>query len=74
MSEQTTGEMEVRQKDELESSEGTREGTYFRPPVDIYETDDAITVMADAPGCDPDDFEINLEDSRLAILAATEEL
>lgn len=74
MSEQDQGEMEVRKKEELQSSEGTREGTYFRPPVDIYETDEAITVLADTPGCDPDNFEINLEDNRLTIMAATDEL
>ncbi len=68
------GEMEVRKKDELQSAEGTREGRYFRPPVDIHETDEAITLMADVPGCDPDDFEINLQDSRLTIMAATGEL
>lgn len=65
------GQMEVRKKKELESGEGTREGVYFRPPVDIYETDEAITVMADVPGCDPENFDVNLEDSRLTILAET---
>ena len=65
------GEMEVTQKEELQSGEGTREGAYFRPEVDIYESDEAITVLADVPGCAPDDFEINLEDSRLTILAET---
>jgi HSP20 family protein len=72
MSEQ--GEMEVRKKDELQSAEGTHEGSYFRPPVDIHETDEAITLMADVPGCDPDDFDINLQDNRLTIMAAKRDM
>jgi len=62
-------ELEVKQRDELQSGEGMREGTYFRPPVDIFETDDELTLTADMPGCDPDEFDINLEDNRLTITA-----
>lgn len=64
-------EMEVRDKTELER-EGTRSGRYFSPPVDIYENDDQLTLLADVPGCDPDNFDISLADNRLTITAATE--
>lgn len=62
-------ELDVRDRSEVQRGEGTREGTYFRPPVDIYENGDELTVKADMPGCDPDEFEVNLEDSRLTIAA-----
>ena len=64
-------EMEVRQKTEVQSGEGTRQGAYFQPPVDIWESDETITLRADVPGCDPEDFEINLNENRLTITAAT---
>ncbi len=68
------GDMEVRERQEIQNSEGTREGRYFEPPVDIYETADAITVVADLPGCDPDDIDVNLEDNRLTLLGTRQNL
>lgn len=62
-------ELEIKQRENVQGSEGTRQGTYFRPPVDIYETGDELTLTADMPGCDPDEFDINLEDNRLTITA-----
>jgi len=62
-------ELEVRDRSELQRGEGTRGGTYFRPPVDIYENGDKLTVKADMPGCDPDHFDVNLEENRLTITA-----
>lgn len=62
-------ELEVKQRDQVQDREGTREGPYFRPPVDIFETDDELTLTADMPGCDPDEFEVNLEENRLTITA-----
>jgi HSP20 family protein len=48
---------------------GTREGAYFEPPVDIYETDDALILQADVPGATSEDVETHLEDSLLTITA-----
>lgn len=62
------GEMEVHERQEIQGGEGTREGTYFQPPVDIYENGETITVVADLPGCDPDDIDINLENNRLTLV------
>lgn len=64
-------EMEVREKQELQGREGTRSGTYFRPAVDIFETDQNLMIKADIPGCNPDDVEVNLEDNRLTLTAPT---
>jgi HSP20 family protein len=39
----------------------------FLPPADIYETDDAIVVMAEVPGVGPDGVDITLERRVLTI-------
>ncbi|HZP40106.1 MAG TPA: hypothetical protein VFD84_01200 [Candidatus Binatia bacterium] len=31
-----------------------RRGTYVRPPVDVFETDDALVLVADVPGVAPE--------------------
>jgi HSP20 family protein len=64
--------IQVRGKDELQSEEGTREGRYYKPAVDIYETDDALHVQADVPGADADEFEIDLRDNTLTLTGPTE--
>ncbi len=48
---------------------GTREGAYFEPPVDIYETDEALILHADVPGATNEDIETHLEDNLLTITA-----
>lgn len=64
-------DIQVREKQELTNEEGTREGPYFKPAVDIYETDDALTVKADVPGARPEDFDIDLREDVLTIQATT---
>ncbi len=61
------GELQTRQKEELQGGEGTREGTYFKPDVDIYETDKALMVVADLPGTNADDIEIDLRENTLTL-------
>ncbi|NLT74085.1 MAG: Hsp20/alpha crystallin family protein [Chloroflexi bacterium] len=39
----------------------------WRPPTDVYETDDAIVVKAEIPGMHEDDFAITMSDRRLVI-------
>jgi HSP20 family protein len=48
---------------------GTREGAYFEPPVDIYETDEALVLHADVPGTTSEEVETHLEDNLLTITA-----
>ena len=51
-----------------EKSLATRDDTlYIAPPVDIFETDDALTVVADLPGVDKDAVDIRVEDNILTI-------
>jgi HSP20 family protein len=47
--------------------EQTRPGPVYSPAVDIFETEAAITVLADMPGVKPDQLEIDLRDSVLTL-------
>ena len=51
-----------------EKSISTRDDTrYIAPPVDIYETEDALMVVADLPGVDKDGVDLRVEDNVLTI-------
>ncbi len=51
-----------------EKSLATREETrYIAPPVDIYETNDALVVVADLPGVKKDEVDIRVEENILTI-------
>ena len=47
--------------------EQTRPGPVYSPPVDIFENDNAITVLADMPGVKAEDLEIDLRESILTL-------
>jgi HSP20 family molecular chaperone IbpA len=47
--------------------EQTRPGAVNTPAADIFETDQAITVLADMPGVKAQDLEIDLRDSVLTL-------
>jgi HSP20 family molecular chaperone IbpA len=65
--EESGHEMTTAQKQELAGAESTRPGPVFTPAVDIFETDAAITVLADMPGLQADGLKIDLRDSMLTI-------
>jgi HSP20 family protein len=65
--EDTTKEMTPRRKHELAGAESTRPGHVFTPAVDIFETDQAITVLADMPGVRADGLTIDLNDNVLSL-------
>jgi HSP20 family protein len=48
---------------------GSYEGRWFEPAVDIYETDDALTLVADLPGVGAEDVNTDLRDNLLTITA-----
>jgi HSP20 family protein len=51
-----------------EKSLATRdEAFYIAPPVDIFENEESLIVVADLPGVDKDGVEISVEDSILTI-------
>lgn len=64
----TQQDLPVREKASA-TTEATREGAYFEPPVDIYETDDALVLTADMPGVRAEDIETDLRDNQLTISA-----
>jgi len=47
--------------------EMTRPGPVYTPAVDIFETEHSITVLADMPGVDPADLNIDLRESVLTL-------
>ncbi|MBN1573241.1 MAG: Hsp20/alpha crystallin family protein [Deltaproteobacteria bacterium] len=64
-------EIEARKKDETNvaaKAEGTREGIYYRPKVDIFETEAELTLIADIPGVEPDELDIDIADDTLTIV------
>src|SRR5437870_13923907 len=47
--------------------EQTRGGVYFTPRVDIYETDNELTLYADVPGVRPEDVDLRYEGGELIL-------
>ncbi len=64
MNEQT---IQVKEKQEVQAPEQTLQGRVFTPPVDIYETEKAITLLADIPGVEADDLSIDLAEGVLTL-------
>jgi HSP20 family molecular chaperone IbpA len=65
---ETTGkEMVAGHKQELAGAEATRPGRVFTPAVDIFETESAITVLADMPGVTAAGLTLDLRDNVLTI-------
>lgn len=47
---------------------------YMQPPVDIYETEEGLVLLADLPGVSPNDVKLRLEDNILTIQAQARHL
>lgn len=61
-------EIKVKEKQEVAApAEQTLEGLVFTPEVDIFETEKAITLLADIPGVTPEKLTIDLRDNVLTI-------
>ena len=41
--------------------------TFFLPPIDIYETDEGLVLLADLPGVSLDSLELQVQDNRLTL-------
>lgn len=48
--------------------ESTHAGPVYTPAVDIFETENAITVLADMPGVEPSNLTIDLRESVLTLV------
>lgn len=69
-------DLQVQEKQELQTtSESTRNVPIFVPAVDIYESQNELTLLADMPGVANDGVDIDLKDDQLTIRgkAGTEE-
>ncbi len=55
--------------EQVAPAEHTRSGRYYRPAVDILETADELTVLADVPGAKPESIDVRFEDGALTIHA-----
>ena len=61
-------ELQLKEKQEVSSPvEQTRPGLVFTPAVDIFETDQQITLLADMPGVTTEDISIDLREGVLTI-------
>lgn len=71
-----TQEMELKEKKEIkkEAGEGTRPGPVFVPAVDILENEKELIVLADMPGVDSKNVDIDLRDNQLTIIGRIDEI
>jgi len=61
-------ELQAKAKHEVATpAEQTRPGLVFKPEVDIFETDQEITLLADMPGVAADQVAIDLRDGVLTL-------
>jgi HSP20 family protein len=61
-------ELKLKEKQEVSTpAEHTRPGPVFTPAVDIFETDKEITLLADMPGVDGKNLNIDLRDDTLTL-------
>jgi len=63
-------ELKVPEKKEIapHAGEFTREGNYYTPAVDIYETSNELVMLVDMPGVQSDDVEIDLNNDVITIV------
>ncbi len=61
-------ELAVREKRELAAKEErTVPGRFYVPPTDVYETEDALTVVMEVPGVDREAVDIELKEDVLRV-------
>src|SRR5271166_305195 len=59
----------TRERNEVTHPERTRGGFFFTPRVDIYETDQELTLYAEVPGVRPEDVDLHYEQGELTLRA-----
>jgi HSP20 family protein len=61
-------ELAVREKQELaQQEEKTVPGRYYMPAADIFETDDALTLMLEMPGVTKNNVDVQIENDVLRV-------
>jgi HSP20 family protein len=66
-----TTNMEQKKQETLKESEHTRDRPVYLPATDIYETDGAVVVVADMPGVDEKNVDVDLDDDVLTLTGHT---
>ena len=76
MESKETKEMELKKKKEVQpaAGEGTRPGPVFIPAVDILENTNEIVVLADMPGVESKDIDVDLENNQLTIRGRVQQI
>jgi len=59
--------LQKRQTEAVEKVERTRDRKVFAPAVDIYETDEAIVLIAEMPGVDEKNIDVTLDNDVLTL-------
>lgn len=73
MAETETRELQATEKKEAAvPAEQTKPGLLFTPAVDIFESEKALTIVADMPGVKPENLEIDLRKDTLSIIGDVE--
>lgn len=57
----------------LEKIEAPSEKLVYSPRTDIYETDDAVVVVADLPGVSKDGLDVTVENNRLRLYGTVDD-
>lgn len=60
-------ESKTMEKSSTRAPEQTYHGPVYSPAVDIFESDDRISLLADMPGVKPQDLKIDLRDNTLTL-------
>lgn len=61
-------ELQVQDKQELQTAgETTVQARYYVPQADIFETDNALSVVLEMPGATKDNISVNLENNQISI-------
>jgi HSP20 family molecular chaperone IbpA len=55
------------QQDSIYSRAEASERLLFKPPIDIYESDDGLVLLADLPGVSVDTLELQVQDNKLTL-------
>lgn len=71
--ETTAEQLQTTSTGELAEAEGTRTGAQYAPAVDIFETADGITVLADMPGVRSENLKIDLREGLLTLVGEVDE-
>lgn len=73
MTDTETKELQARDKMQVTTpAEQTKTGIVFTPAVDIFETDKEITLLADIPGVEAKNLNIDLRDDTLSFTGVIE--